>query len=63
LSASSNPPLDFFEPYIWPKWLVPQFRHSVESEEQPLENREGQQQVLRATGNALAGELSKSLPN
>ena len=19
--------LDFFEPYIWPKWLVPKFRH------------------------------------
>ena len=26
-----------------------QFRHSVENEEQPLEKREGQQQVLRAT--------------
>ena len=37
------------ERYIWPKWLVPQFRHSVENEEQPLEKREGQQQVLRAT--------------
>src|SRR5215470_17122430 len=41
--------LDLLERYIWPKWLIPQFRHSVENEEQPLEKREGQQQVLRAT--------------
>ena len=41
--------LDLFERYIWPKWLIPQFRHSVENEEQPLEKREGQQQVLRVT--------------
>ena len=41
--------LDLLERYVWPKWLIPQFRHSVENEEQPLEKREGQQQVLRAT--------------
>ena len=41
--------LDLLERYIWPKWLIPQFRHHVENEEQPLEKREGQQQVLRAT--------------
>src|SRR5215510_13198441 len=41
--------LDSLERYVWPKWLIPQFRHSVENEEQPLEKREGQQQVLRAT--------------
>src|SRR5215470_16167388 len=41
--------LDLLERYIYPKWLVPQFRHHVENEEQPLEKREGQQQVLRAT--------------
>src|SRR5215813_5551820 len=41
--------LDSLERYAWPKWLIPQFRHSVENEEQPLEKREGQQQVLRAT--------------
>ena len=35
--------LDLLERYIWPKWLIPQFRHSVENEEQPLEKREGQQ--------------------
>src|SRR5262245_40721731 len=29
--------------------VIPQFRHHVENEEQPLEKREGQQQVLRAT--------------
>jgi len=41
--------LDLLERYIWPKWLVSQFRYSVENQEEPLENREGQQQVLRAT--------------
>jgi hypothetical protein len=41
--------LELLERYIWPKWLIPQFRHHVENEDQPLENREGQQQVLRAT--------------
>src|SRR5215510_6054183 len=41
--------LDSLERYVWPKWLIPQFRHHLENEEQPLEKREGQQQVLRAT--------------
>ena len=41
--------LDSLERYIYPKWLIPQFRQSVENEEQPSEKREGQQQVLRAT--------------
>src|SRR5262245_4813876 len=41
--------LDLLERYIWPKWVIPQFRYSVENQEEPLENREGQQQVLRAT--------------
>jgi hypothetical protein len=25
--------LDLLERYIWPKWLIPQFRHHVENEE------------------------------
>src|SRR5262245_52691815 len=41
--------LDLLERHIYPKWLILQFRHHVENEEQPLEKREGQQQVLRAT--------------
>jgi len=41
--------LDLLQRYVYPKWLIPQFRHHVENEEQPLEKREGQQQVLRAT--------------
>ena len=44
--------LDLLERYIWPKWLIPLSRHHVENEEQPLERREGQQQVLRATSPA-----------
>jgi hypothetical protein len=40
--------LDLLEPYVWPKWIVPQFQHHLENDErEPLENREGQQQVLR----------------
>src|SRR5215831_12643340 len=39
---------DLLERYIWPQWLIPQFRYPVENEPEPVENREGQQQVLRA---------------
>ena len=41
--------LDFLEPHIWPKWLVPQFRHHIGGERENDYQREGQQQVLRAT--------------
>ena|SRR5262245_55904072 len=41
--------LDLLERYIWPKWVIPQFRHHVENQSEPLENREGQQQVPRTT--------------
>jgi hypothetical protein len=38
------------EPYIWPKWLVPQFRHEASDGYGNKDvDREGQQQVLRAT--------------
>ena len=40
---------DLLEPYIWPKWIISQFRNHVENQRELLENREGQQQVLRAT--------------
>ena len=43
--------LDFLERHIYPKWLIPQFRHNLERTAQPhIEvGKEGQQQVLRAT--------------
>jgi len=42
--------LDLLERYIYPKWLVPQFRHHAFSERTDNPgDREGQQQVLRAT--------------
>jgi len=50
-----NPPevknaLDLLEPYVRPKWIIPQFRHhAVEYNGDSYAAREGQQQVLRAT--------------
>jgi hypothetical protein len=42
--------LDSLERYIWPKWLIPQFRHrALEDRSDNDVEREGQQQVLRAT--------------
>src|SRR5262249_55644174 len=41
--------LDLVEPYIWPTWVIPQFRYHIQNERETLENRERQQQVLRAT--------------
>src|SRR4029453_1390016 len=42
--------LDLLEPYIWPKWIIPQFRHpALEHNGDSYASREGQQQVLRAT--------------
>jgi hypothetical protein len=38
------------EPYIWPKWLAPQFRYEVSNGYGNNDvDRENQQQVLRAT--------------
>ena len=42
--------LDLLERYIWPKWLIPQFRHHGLKERTRNDvDLEGQQQVLRAT--------------
>src|SRR5262245_46426460 len=42
--------LDLLEPYVWPKWLIPQFRHHALQESTRNEvDLEGQQQVLRAS--------------
>jgi hypothetical protein len=42
--------LDFLEPHIQPAWLIPQFRHNLDGEqEHDYPAREGQQQVFRAT--------------
>ena len=41
--------LHLLEPYIWPTWVIPQFRYHIQNERETLENRERQQQVLRAT--------------
>ena len=38
------------EPHIQPAWLIPQFRHNLDGEqERDYAAREGQQQVFRAT--------------
>src|SRR5262249_57310510 len=42
--------LDLLEPHIQPAWLIPQFRHNLDGEqEHEYAAREGQQQVFRAT--------------
>jgi hypothetical protein len=42
--------LDFLEPYIFPQWVIAQFRHHALKERTNNHvDREGQQQVLRAT--------------
>jgi hypothetical protein len=41
--------LDFLEPHIKPAWLIPQFRHHIARERDNDHEKEGQQQVLRAT--------------
>jgi hypothetical protein len=41
--------LDLLEPHIRPEWLIPQFRHHIGGERENDYQREGQQQVLRAT--------------
>src|SRR5262245_56217412 len=42
--------LDFLEPHIQPVWLIPQFRHNLDDEQEHAHpTREGQQQVFRVT--------------
>jgi hypothetical protein len=41
--------LDLLEPHIQPTWLVPQYRHTLDGHGDRGYEREGQQQVLRAT--------------
>ena len=41
--------LDLLEPHIWPEWLIPQFRHHLERDPNVDVDKEGQQQMLRAT--------------
>jgi hypothetical protein len=41
--------LNLLEPYIRPAWLIPQFRHHAKDCTDNYVDREGQQQVLRAT--------------
>src|SRR5262245_25372427 len=42
--------LDFLEPHIQTAWLIPQFRHNLDGEQQhDYAAREGQQQIFRVT--------------
>src|SRR5262245_33953357 len=42
--------LDFLEPLIQPAWLIPQFRHNLDGEqERDYAAREGQQQIFRVS--------------
>src|SRR5262245_43722688 len=45
-----NAALDLLEPYVRPKWIIPQFRHNLDGKrEHDYAAREGQQQVFRVT--------------
>ena len=41
--------LDLLEPHIRPEWLIPQFRYHLDRDPSVDVDKEGQQQVLRAT--------------
>jgi hypothetical protein len=41
--------LDLLEPHIRPEWLIPQFRYHLDCDPSVEVDKEGQQQVLRAT--------------
>jgi hypothetical protein len=41
--------LDLLEPHIRPEWLIPQFRYYLNRDPSVGVDKEGQQQVLRAT--------------
>ena len=41
--------LDLLEPHIRPEWLIPQFRYHLDRDPSVNVDKEGQQQVLRAT--------------
>ena len=41
--------LNLLEPHIQPPWLIPQFRYYLDSDPSVELNKQGQQQVLRAT--------------
>ena len=41
--------LDLLEPHIRPEWLIPQFRYHLDRDPSVEVDKEGQQQVLRAT--------------
>jgi hypothetical protein len=52
--------LDLLEPHIQPKWLIPQFRHHVLKERSDNHvDREGQQQVLRATFRGIRNSVKE----
>src|SRR5262245_14888408 len=49
-TADLRAALDLLEPHVQPAWLIPQFRHNLDGEQQhDYAAREGQQQVFRAT--------------
>ena len=54
--------LDLLEPHIRPAWLIPQFRHNLDSEQgHDYATREGQQQAFRATFPGIRDSFRKLL--
>jgi hypothetical protein len=53
--------LNFLEPHIRPKWLVPQYRHALDEHRNLDCDREGQQQVRRPTFEGIGNSVCNSL--
>jgi hypothetical protein len=53
--------LDFLEPYIHPPWLIPQYRHELDTVEDAVVDREVQQQVLRGSFRGIRTSITELL--
>jgi len=53
--------LDSLERYIYPKWLIPQFRHSVENEEQLWKNERANNKCYAPLSRVFATVFANSL--
>ena len=51
--------LNLLEPHIQPPWLIPQFRYHLDRDPSVGVDKEGQQQVLRATFRGIRNSVKE----